>query len=110
MAEKKNKVTQSLEEYIHQTNEYIDSDRIHAYELLESILSQLRNGTRGDWDVHSELGAAAAKYLEAIQRSTEQKVKLAAIIHRREQEKKEANKITDADREDLFKQIEDGKG
>jgi len=107
-SKEKNKATSSLDEYIQQTDDCIDSDRRNAFILLESVLDQLRNrtGGRSDWEVHQELGSAAAKYMESLQRSTEQKVKLAALIHRREQDRKEKEKLNAGDKANLFDEIE----
>ena len=106
MAKKK---TEVLQDYIDETDEFIGMDRSHGYLLLESILNQIRNGTgREDVFVHKELGMVAAKYLESIQRSTEQKVKLAAIIHRKDMKTDQA--MSDKDKDDLYDMIDKEKG
>ena len=50
-------------------------------------------------DRHRELGIIAAKYLETLQRSNEQLVKLASLLQKGE---KESESITDEDKQELF--------
>ena len=53
-------------------------------------------------DRHREVGLVAAKYLETLQRSNEQLVKLAALL----QKKTSANQnITEEDKQELFDMI-----
>ena len=52
---------------------------------------------------HSEAGHVAAKYVESLQRSNEQLVKLAAIALKREN--KEYGSLSDEDKEDIYEQI-----
>ena len=50
-------------------------------------------------DRHREVGLIAAKYLETLQRSNEQLVKIAAIVQKK-QNKEEG--ISDKDKQELF--------
>ena len=50
-------------------------------------------------DRHKEVGLIAAKYLETLQRSNEQLVKLASLLQKQE---KATDGISDQDRQDLF--------
>ena len=51
---------------------------------------------------HKEVGIIAAKYLETLQRSNEQLVKLTALI----QKSRTNNKISEEDKEELFDLIQ----
>jgi len=53
---------------------------------------------KGD-DRHKEVGLIAAKYLETLQRSNEQLVKLAALIQKKETGN---NEISERDKQELF--------
>ena len=55
-------------------------------------------------DRHREVGIVAAKYLETLQRSNEQLVKIASLVHKKENNTANSN-ITDSEREDLFDMI-----
>ena len=58
-------------------------------------------------DRHREVGLVAAKYLETLQRSNEQLVKLAALI----QKKTSSNEnITDQDKQEIFDMIKEEVG
>jgi hypothetical protein len=50
-------------------------------------------------DRHREVGLIAAKYLETLQRSNEQLVKLAALLQKQE---KGVEGISDQDKQELF--------
>ena len=50
-------------------------------------------------DRHREFGIIAAKYLETLQRSNEQLVKLASLVQKKSSKEE---KITDEERQDLF--------
>ena len=50
-------------------------------------------------DRHREFGLIAAKYLETLQRSNEQLVKLAALMQKRE---KKSDEISESDKQELF--------
>lgn len=57
--------------------ENIDNDRTCANKLLTDVM--LIMSSQNDSDTHKKLGEIAAKYLETLQRSNEQLVKLAAL-------------------------------
>ena len=57
--------------------ENIDKDRACASKLLTDLMMLM--SSNNDSDTHRRLGEVAAKYLETLQRSNEQLVKLAAL-------------------------------
>ncbi len=85
----------NLESFVEQATANVTDDRAATKTLLMSLMKYM---TTGD-DRHREFGMIAAKYLETLQRSNEQLVKLAALMQKKE---KSHEGITDEDRNDLF--------
>ena len=81
--------------YIEEATKNITDDRAATKTLLMNLMKFMQSGE----DRHREFGLIAAKYLETLQRSNEQLVKLAALIEKKES-KQEG--ITDQDRQELF--------
>lgn len=77
-----------------QTDREIASDLL--YELRDDILNNKTN--------HTAAGQTAAKYVETLQRSNEQLVKIIAMM-----EKKEGSKEEKIDRNSLYDMIKDKK-
>ncbi len=79
----------------------IEADRKSTQKLLKDLEKQLSTGQY----THVEVGTIAAKFLETLQRSNEQLVKLVGIMSRQ----KDANptfKLNDSEKRDLFDAIE----
>ena len=76
----------------------IRQDREQTKELLEDLIKYLS----GADERHKEVGLTAAKYLETLQRSNEQLVKIASL-----KQKTESNdsSLTDLEREEIFKEL-----
>ena len=70
----------SKDELIQQAINNINEDRTAAKELLEDVAQYIGQ----QQDRYATSGMVAAKYLETLQRSNEQLVKLAAIVQRQE--------------------------
>jgi hypothetical protein len=68
----------SLESYIEETTKNINEDRAMAKTLLMDMMADMA-GSASD---RRELGPVAAKFIETLQRSNEQLVKLSAILQR----------------------------
>ena len=92
---------QNLNELIDKALKNINADREETKELL----ADLKDYLSGSQERYTEAGAVAAKYVETLQRSNEQLVKLAALVH-----KKNATRSTDSlsegDKEELFDLIQ----
>jgi hypothetical protein len=86
---------QNLEKYIESATNNIVEDRAATKTLLMGVMKYMQTGD----DRHREVGLIAAKYLETLQRSNEQLVKLASLLQKQE---KSSEGITDQDRQDLF--------
>lgn len=100
MSDKKAK---SLGEYIDDATQNISNDRAIASKLLLDLVNEMSQTT--DKYKHKDFGEVASKYLETLQRSNEQLVKIASIIQKKEgaQESlsgKEKDEIFDLIKED----------
>ena len=71
-----------LTTYLEEVVENIRSDRKITKELLNDVVSYLGRNEEN----HREVGSVAAKYVETLQRSNEQLVKVSALIQKREQQ------------------------
>ena len=58
-------------------------------------------------ETHKQLGIIAAKYVETLQRSNEQLVKISALLNKRQVG---AIELDDTDRQQLFDLIQDNEG
>ena len=85
----------NLETFIEKATENITEDRAATKTLLMNLMQYMQIGD----DRHREFGMIAAKYLETLQRSNEQLVKLASLIQKRE---KGVDGISEQDKQDLF--------
>ena len=88
-----------VDKYIKQAIANIEKDREVTTTLLNDVMTYIGK----DEHRHSEAGHVAAKYVESLQRSNEQLVKLAAIAMKRED--KEYGELNDEDKEDIYEQI-----
>ena len=85
----------NLEGFIDKATENITEDRAATKTLLMSLMQYMQTGD----DRHREFGLIAAKYLETLQRSNEQLVKLAALMQKRE---RSSDEISESDKQELF--------
>lgn len=76
------KKDKSLEEYISNATQNIQDDRAVASKLLMDLVNEMSQTT--DKYKHKDFGEVASKYLETLQRSNEQLVKIASIIQKKE--------------------------
>ena len=92
----------SLEEYIVETTNNIQNDRSVASKLLLDLVDHM-NKNAEDKYTHKNFGEIAAMYLETLQRSNEQLVKLTAIVQRQEGDKEGMSKKEKDEIFDLIK-------
>ena len=85
----------TLESFINDATQNIVDDRAATKTLLMSLMKHMQIGE----DRHREFGIIAAKYLETLQRSNEQLVKLAALMQKKQSGKEE---ISEKEKQDLF--------
>jgi F0F1-type ATP synthase membrane subunit b/b' len=78
--------------------ENIREDRDRTKELLKDLVKYLST----DEHRHKEVGLTAAKYVETLQRSNEQLVKIAALKQKTE---KADTGLTDEERQEIFENL-----
>ena len=76
----------------------IRDDREQTQELLQDLIKYLS----GADERHKEVGLTAAKYMETLQRSNEQLVKIASLKQKTESTD---SSLSDEEREEIFKQL-----
>ncbi len=90
-----------LEKYIAEAIKNIRNDRDITKRLLDDVMVYLSK----DEQRHREVGITAAKYVETLQRSNEQLVKISTLLQKKET--KNAG-LTDSDKQDIFDIIQSG--
>jgi len=91
-------MSKKVKNFIEQAKNNITEDRAATKTLLMNLMKYMQTSD----DRHREVGLVAAKYLETLQRSNEQLVKLAALVQKdatREQG------ITEEDKQEIFDMI-----
>jgi hypothetical protein len=91
----------STQEYIVEATKNINEDRAVASKLLFDVMTQLQSGV-STLD-QRRLGEVAAKYLETLQRSNEQLVKITSIVKDIEEDERSREGVLDAN--DIFDSI-----
>ena len=91
-----------LENFIDQAKLNIFEDRAATKTLLMNLMKYMQSSD----DRHREVGLVAAKYLETLQRSNEQLVKLAALMQKKENKN---TSISAEEKEDIFNLINEEK-
>ena len=91
-------MSKKVEDFIEQAKINITEDRAATKTLLMNLMKYMQISD----DRHREVGLVAAKYLETLQRSNEQLVKLAALIQK---DTKQNQNITEQDKQDIFDMI-----
>ena len=91
----------NLDHYLETAIQNIQDDRDVTKELLGDVMRFLSK----DEQRHSQVGSVAAKYVETLQRSNEQLVKISGLIH-----KQQAGDtgLSDDDRADIFDMLQGG--
>jgi len=90
-----------LEKYITEAVDNIRTDRDVTRRLLDDVMIYL---SKSD-ERHREVGLTAAKYVETLQRSNEQLVKVATLIQKKDS--KQAG-LTENDKEEIFDLLQKG--
>ena len=93
-----------LEEYLGVAIANIRNDRAITSALLTDLFQELKKNN--DIETHKNLGLIASKYVETLQRSNEQLVKLTSIINKN---KSEPATLGDSDKEELLDLIQGDK-
>ena len=86
-----------LDKYLEETVDNIRNDREVTKELLDDAMKWLSK----DESRHREIGLVLSKYVETLQRSNEQLVKVASLLSK----KSNSNNLTNEDKEKIFDMI-----
>ena len=90
-----------IDSYIDDTIENIKNDRALALTLLTDVMKSLNSGHD-----HKDLGQIASKYLETLQRSNEQLVKVTSLIYKKDTTKFAG--LSSEDKDEIFDLIQSG--
>lgn len=85
----------SLDQTIEKALENVEEDRATTKELLQDLMKYLAVTD----ERHREVGPVAAKYVETLQRSNEQLVKIASLMQK---QKSSAFEISSSDKDQLY--------
>jgi F0F1-type ATP synthase membrane subunit b/b' len=88
-------MSKKLENFIKQATENITEDRAAAKTLLMTLMKHIHQSE----ERHQAVGLVAAKYLETLQRSNEQLVKIASLVQK---QTASDQGISEEDRQELF--------
>tara|TARA_R100001163_G_C5021786_1_gene164411 strand:+ start:519 stop:821 length:303 start_codon:yes stop_codon:yes gene_type:complete len=91
------------EEFVYEAIDNIRKDRAMASTLLVELVKILKS----DETKHQHSGPVAAKYLETLQRSNEQLVKLASLISKKEGA---VSSLSQVEKSEIYDLINDNEG
>ena len=91
----------NLDHYLESAIQNIEEDRKVTRELLDDVIGYLSKSE----ERHREVGAVAAKYVETLQRSNEQLVKVSTLIHKQQLGN---TGLSEDDKADIFDMLQDG--
>ena len=92
-------MSKKLDDIIIKALENIEKDREVTRDLLNDAINYLSK----DESRHRDIGMTLAKYVEVLQRSNEQMVKVASLVQK---EEKTSEGLSDADMENIFSMID----
>ena len=95
-------MSKKLDEIIKKALDNIEEDRLVTRDLLEDAMQYLAK----DESRHRDIGLTLAKYVETLQRSNEQMVKVATLIQK---EEKKDDGISKEEMDNLFSVIAEEK-
>jgi hypothetical protein len=95
-------MSKKLDKIIKKALDNIEEDRLVTRDLLEDAMQYLAK----DESRHRDIGLTLAKYVETLQRSNEQMVKVATLIQK---EDKKEDGISQEEMENLFSAIAEEK-
>ncbi len=94
----------SLEEYIIDSTKNIEEDRAITTKLLQDLMETMEKHKEEKY-THKNFGEIAAMYLETLQRSNEQLVKITALVQRNDGTKDGFSKN---EKDNIFSLINEG--
>jgi len=95
--------SEDVESYLEEAILNIRNDRTVTADLLSDVIVQIKNSTTSH-ETHKDLGSIAAKYVETLQRSNEQLVKITSLLHKKTSSSED---LTEKDKNELFDLIQE---
>ena len=89
----------NLDHYLESAIQNIQDDREVTKELLDDVMRFISKNE----DRHTQVGSVAAKYVETLQRSNEQLVKISNLIYKQQSDD---TGLSDEDRADIFDMLQ----
>jgi hypothetical protein len=89
-----------LDHYLEEALKNVREDREVTRQLLDDVIRFLSK----DEQRHTQVGLTAAKYVETLQRSNEQLVKLSSLIHKQQSGN---SGLTEEDKSEIFDILQD---
>ena len=96
----------NVKKYIQESIQNIRDDRSITSALLTDLLVEMKKSP--DSETHKQLGLVASKYVETLQRSNEQLVKITALLQK-QVSKQEDVTLSNEDKDELFDLIQGNK-
>jgi hypothetical protein len=96
----------NVEKYIQESIQNIRDDRSVTGTLLTDLLIEMKKSP--DSETHKQLGLVASKYVETLQRSNEQLVKIAILLQKQVSKQEDAT-LSSEDKNELFDLIQGNK-
>ena len=93
----------NLESYVNEAISNIRDDRAITSALLTDLFAELKKTK--DVELHKNLGLIASKYVETLQRSNEQLVKITSILNKNQTM---SDSLDEADKEEILDLIQGG--
>jgi uncharacterized membrane-anchored protein len=94
-------MSKKVDQFLKEAVDNIRDDREITKELLDDVIKYLSK----DEQLHREVGSIASKYVETLQRSNEQLVKVATLLQKRESGQ---TGLSEQDKNELFDLIKEG--
>jgi hypothetical protein len=96
----------NVKKYIQESIQNIRDDRSITSTLLTDLLMEMKKSP--DSETHKQLGLVASKYVETLQRSNEQLVKITALLQKQASKQEDAT-LSNEDKDELFDLIQGNK-
>ena len=96
----------NVNNYIQESIQNVRDDRSMTNTLLADLLIEMKKSPNSE--THKQLGFIASKYVETLQRSNEQLVKIAALLQK-QASKQEDVTLSNEDKDELFDLIQGNK-
>lgn len=93
-----------VEEYLNEAIKNINDDRSITSTLLSDLIVEMKKSSQPE-ETHRQLGQIAAKYVETLQRSNEQLVKITTLMYKKAASSEDAS-LSSKDKDELFDLIQ----